>query len=107
MSEQHLRINFTCPHCKTKYTASREQAGKKGKCKNCDGQMRVPELTPNKTEDEIPAKIVGLTKTPWYNKNIWIVFWLVIFFPLGIYALAKNTVFSNKHKIGFGIAFVP
>jgi len=29
--------------------------------------------------------------TPWYEKNSWIMIWLLVFFPVGIYGMWKSS----------------
>lgn len=40
-----------------------------------------------------------MENTPWYNKTFWIVLALILFFPLGFYALYKNETWSKNAKL--------
>jgi hypothetical protein len=40
-------IHFRCPKCFLKYTVRSEQAGKSGKCKQCNASLRVPRNEPD------------------------------------------------------------
>ena len=41
----------------------------------------------------------SMENTPWYNKTLWVVLALVLFFPLGFYALYKNETWSKNAKL--------
>lgn len=63
-------IHFRCPSCFLKYTVRAEQAGKPGRCKQCNASLRVPPNNQNPesgilttlTVDVVVKKPVSLMK---------------------------------------------
>lgn len=45
-------------------------------------------------------------KIPWYEKKIWVFIWLLILYPVGLYALWKNSELDKKAKIVLSVAFL-
>ena len=45
-------------------------------------------------------------KLRWYDKTFWLVFWTIIFWPLGLYGILKSRAVSRKWKIFVVICFV-
>ena len=39
-----MSITFTCTWCNRSFTVDEKLAGKRGKCKSCGSQMKIPEL---------------------------------------------------------------
>ena len=57
-----MKIHFSCKSCGTRYSALREQTGKKGTCQSCGGDIIVPtaETTEFEITDDCRAQIKHL-----------------------------------------------
>ena len=51
-----MSIKFRCEHCNTTLRARPEKSGRRAKCKNCGGVVKVPEATEFTANDEQSAK---------------------------------------------------
>lgn len=69
-----MSITFTCPACLRRFTLDDRLAGKRGKCKSCGAEIRVPDLVESAPEfesvaadpyglDDLPAASVALPRT--------------------------------------------
>jgi hypothetical protein len=47
-----------------------------------------------------PRATVGLTGDSWYDHPGWILFWLVFFWPVGLYALCRSRWVKGSWKTG-------
>jgi len=45
-------------------------------------------------------------KMRWYDKTFWLVFWTIIFWPLGLYGVLKSRAVSKNWKIFVVVCFV-
>ncbi|MEY3219274.1 MAG: hypothetical protein RIT27_631 [Pseudomonadota bacterium] len=54
------------------------------------------EKTPLSNPPEPP---VLPTKLRWYDKTGWLVFWTILFYPIGIYGILKSRAVSKNWKI--------
>jgi hypothetical protein len=45
-------------------------------------------------------------KLRWYDKTFWLVFWTIIFWPLGLYGILKSRAVSKNWKIFVVVCFV-
>lgn len=74
------------------------------------GRKKVVEIryvnestTSLKSKEQLDHKI---EKLRWYDKTFWLVFWTIIFWPLGLYGILKSRAVSRKWKIFVVICFV-
>lgn len=45
-------------------------------------------------------------KLRWYDKTFWLVFWTIIFWPLGLYGILKSRAVSKAWKIIVVVFFI-
>jgi len=57
-----------------------------------------PEVVAKFTNSQTQQTLAS-DKPKWFESKNKVYLWLLLFFPAGIYALWKNSTFTNKHKI--------
>lgn len=45
-------------------------------------------------------------KLRWYDKTLWLVFWTIVFWPIGLYGILKSRAVSKKWKIFVVVCFI-
>lgn len=60
-------------------------------------QYQQPPQQPSKNAQF--AEMAKAEKPKWFDRKFWVFFWLIIFFPVGVYALWKNRRFSRNAKL--------
>jgi len=54
------------------------------------------EKTPISQKPETP---ILTNKLRWYDKTFWLVFWMIAFYPIGIYGILRSRAVSKSGKI--------
>jgi hypothetical protein len=63
-------------------------------------QQPYPAQTPQQPSQNAQfAEMADAEKPKWFDKKFWVFFWLIIFFPVGLYALWRNSLFSRNAKL--------
>ena len=115
-----MSISFQCPQCGKIYKVADEFAGRNAKCA-CGHIVVVPSritqdthpvgqvsasaepgqylgtLTQDQSSTSIPQKCSGTRR--WYDSKPLAIALLILFLPVGLYALWKNSAYSKKVKI--------
>lgn len=52
-----------------------------------------------------PQRNNNFTKERWYNRTFWLVFWMFLFWPVGIYGVFKSQFISKNWKISIIIIY--
>ncbi len=60
--------------------------------------MKYGEVNPAPHTQPPAGVATTADETPWYQRTYWVYLLLVIFCPIGLYGLWKNTLFSAKKK---------
>lgn len=98
------KTQFTCPECKTKYSALPEQAGTQGSCKNCGANIVVPQLetVPSIRRNEWPKSDDNFGRY-WFG-NIYALFVgylsLVSFWNFLSLLIRPDRFFTNDISVG-------
>ncbi|MHC4800319.1 MAG: hypothetical protein ACYTF1_27065, partial [Planctomycetota bacterium] len=109
-----MSITFHCSECGKRYKVKDGLAGKPAKC-GCGHVITVPHLSETEPGPDVAAANVpnmpapdhvdpstlsdSVAKPRWYDRNAIVILLLVIFFPVGLYALWKNRHYSKKMKV--------
>jgi hypothetical protein len=75
---------------------------------NTNGQFADAEIDPQTTHHKINQMNLQEQEkinTAWYEKKWMVVLWCILFFPVGLYALWKNSSISKGWKVGVTILF--
>lgn len=110
MSEQEstMKIHFTCGNCQTKYSALPDQAGKKGKCKNCGAKIVVPKSEGDNLLSE--TYYSSGTKSNNFSESVSSIFTIILYVALGWGEVAGLYHTATKHSLGeaaFALFFPP
>jgi|WetSurMetagenome_2_1015567.scaffolds.fasta_scaffold118653_2 hypothetical protein len=74
------------------------------------GRKKVVEIRYVNTEQPPLKQKEPITTLPeklrWYDKTFWLVFWTIIFWPLGLYGVLKSRAVSKNWKIFVVVCFV-
>lgn len=74
------------------------------------GRKKVVEIryvnestTSLKSKEQLDHKI---EKLRWYDKTFWLVFWLIIFYPIALYGFFRSSAISKNWKIVLVVCFI-
>lgn len=82
-----------CPECGNQVSEAAES------CPNCGFPVAEIEVGSHKDDEETGESGESeKEERPWYEQGVWITFWLVLFLPVGLYALYKNEWMSKSTK---------
>jgi hypothetical protein len=48
----------------------------------------------------------GSRERKWYDKTFWLIFWLILFWPVGIYGLFKSRTVATGWKFGIAALWI-